>query len=110
MPAVVRAVGAAFCAATGPTTRAVPRTRAAVRPSPLICLIAMLLSPRYMVECVLVLQRLRVGVYGPSPVNERGSKAANDIRPLRRTHVNVLAHAPPLFIEVDDRLSRRVVV
>ena len=63
-----------------------------------------------MVECVLVLQRLRVGLDGPSPVNERGSKAANDVRPLRRTHVNVPAHAPPLFIEVDDHLSRRMVI
>src|SRR5688572_24279498 len=45
------AAGAAFCAATGLKTRPAPRTSAAVRPSPIVCLSAMWLTPRCIVAC-----------------------------------------------------------
>jgi len=43
------AAGVAFCAAAAPKTRPVPRTRPAASAILLICLTAMLLSPRYMI-------------------------------------------------------------
>src|SRR5687768_13289094 len=87
MRAGVAAAGAAFCAATGLKTRPAPRTRAAIRASPIVCLTAMLLSPQCIVECFRLLQGLRVGIHAARPFAEQGSKTTNDVRPLRRTVV-----------------------
>src|SRR5688500_8139419 len=84
MRAGVAAAGAAFCAATELKTRPAPRTRAAVRPSPIVCLTAMLLSPRCVVAYFRLLQGLRLGVRASRPFGEQGSKTADDVRPLRR--------------------------
>src|SRR5688572_5285856 len=86
MRAAAPAGGVAFCAAAGSKTRPAPRTRPAASANPLICLTAMLLSPRYMVESFLF-EGFPVGVHTARPVTEQCSKTANDLRLLGRTVV-----------------------
>src|SRR5688572_30284395 len=107
MRAVASGAGVGFCAATGPKTKPVPMTRAAAIVSPLICLTAILLSPRNMIESFL-LQGLAVGVHAARPVSEQHTETAGDIRSLRRAIV-ALADIIAQVVEqqvvcVDDQL------
>src|SRR5687767_11454113 len=87
------AEGAAFCAATGLKTRPAPRIRAVVRPSPIVCLTAMFLSPRCIVGCFR--GRIRAAKAGRSVDKHDLAEPRRYVRPrIGVLRVGPDAHAP----------------
>src|SRR5688500_4539376 len=83
MRAVASAAGAAFCAAAEPTTVLAPTTSPAASVSPLMCLTAMLLSPRYVGEWDLT-GSLPHPILPDGPQRIRAQAAVGTDEPLRR--------------------------